>query len=368
MRLISCHIENFGRLRGFDYIFSEGLNTFFYENGWGKSTFAAFLCAMLYGLPASRRKQASENLRERYRPWQGGVYGGSITFETEGKGYVAYKTFGKTRSGDVFKLIDTKTNLASLDYSEKLGEEIFLLDRESYLKSVFISQNECAGKLTDRIRARLSNLTQVSGDVEQSEKAIKELESFLLKHSFNRKGSRGHELVSELTELNVELAKYRNIDENYDNTLGELDDYKNRQAWILEDTNQSNFFYGQMEGLKLTDEETERFEALRNKHVDELSINEIDALISTKAGKNRKRKLVFAALECLGVVMIIAAIGVILADIVPVGITLAVLGAVSFIVGIFLGRTGSEDTFLSALKTEREEYERNKREVKPEIC
>ena len=43
MRLISCHIENFGRLHEYDHDFSEGCNYIVGHNGWGKSTLAAFI-------------------------------------------------------------------------------------------------------------------------------------------------------------------------------------------------------------------------------------------------------------------------------------------------------------------------------------
>ena len=45
--------------------------------GTGKTTLAAFLCAMLYGLPATRKNDPAENERKKYLPWQGGVFGGS---------------------------------------------------------------------------------------------------------------------------------------------------------------------------------------------------------------------------------------------------------------------------------------------------
>ena len=54
MRLLRCHIENFGVLSGFDYEFESGLTVICRENGFGKSTLAAFLKAMFYGLPRTR--------------------------------------------------------------------------------------------------------------------------------------------------------------------------------------------------------------------------------------------------------------------------------------------------------------------------
>ena len=66
MRLIYCHIENFGRLRNLDYTFEEGLNVICRENGWGKSTFSAFLRAMFYGFSGTRRKKKEENEDDRF--------------------------------------------------------------------------------------------------------------------------------------------------------------------------------------------------------------------------------------------------------------------------------------------------------------
>ena len=80
MKLLNCHIVNFGCLSNCSFDFDEGLNLIFAKNGTGKSTLAAFLKAMLYGLP-SVRKGGYENERRRYLPWQGGTFGGALCFE-----------------------------------------------------------------------------------------------------------------------------------------------------------------------------------------------------------------------------------------------------------------------------------------------
>ena len=49
MRLLTCHIENFGMLSDFSYDFADGYNAFVLPNGAGKSTFAAFIRVMFYG-------------------------------------------------------------------------------------------------------------------------------------------------------------------------------------------------------------------------------------------------------------------------------------------------------------------------------
>ena len=47
MKLISLHIDNFGQFNNFDYVFEDGINQIVEENGWGKSTLAAFIKVML---------------------------------------------------------------------------------------------------------------------------------------------------------------------------------------------------------------------------------------------------------------------------------------------------------------------------------
>ena len=62
MKLLNCHIENFGVLSGFDFDFSEGLTVICKENGFGKSTFAAFIKAMFYGMPETSWKTSANDM------------------------------------------------------------------------------------------------------------------------------------------------------------------------------------------------------------------------------------------------------------------------------------------------------------------
>ena len=55
MKLLTCHIDNFGKLHNFDCCFEDHLMVIAEDNGWGKSTFAAFLRVMFYGFSGSSR-------------------------------------------------------------------------------------------------------------------------------------------------------------------------------------------------------------------------------------------------------------------------------------------------------------------------
>ena len=53
MKLLNCHIVNFGCLSNRSYTFEDGLNVLYAENGSGKSTLAVFLKVMLYGFAST---------------------------------------------------------------------------------------------------------------------------------------------------------------------------------------------------------------------------------------------------------------------------------------------------------------------------
>ena len=104
MKLLSCHVENFGKLSDFSYIFEEDLNVLLAENGWGKSTLAAFLKVMFYGFEGENRRSEDGNERLRYKPWSGGTYGGSVTFSKGDREYRMHRSFGTRQKEDTLLL------------------------------------------------------------------------------------------------------------------------------------------------------------------------------------------------------------------------------------------------------------------------
>lgn len=176
MQILRVHIENFGKLHDLDMEFQEGLQIVRGDNGWGKSTLAAFIKAMFYGLPYTTRRSLKENERKRYLPWQGGPFGGSMEFLTEGQAYRVERFFGVRDRDDTFALYDLRTGLASLDYSERLGEELFGVDRAAYARSSFLGQQDAAVSLNDSLNARLTHVEEDAGDMRHYEQAVASLE------------------------------------------------------------------------------------------------------------------------------------------------------------------------------------------------
>ncbi len=210
MLLKRCHVQGFGKLQEFTYEFSEGLNVICTENGWGKSTFAAFLRAMFYGLPqASARTKLEDAERRKYRPWSGGVMGGSLVFEVNGKEYKAERTFGKKEAEDTFRLIDLSTNLDSADYTAELGKELFGLDKEAYSRSTYLPQAKISdGGMNDSIGKKLGKMAEGDEESGNFDKAYEMLDELRKKYIPDRqKDEKGY--VAEVTrKLSDARTKY----------------------------------------------------------------------------------------------------------------------------------------------------------------
>ena len=255
MRLIKCYIENFGILHTQDISFSKGLNCCVSENGTGKTTLTAFIEAMLYGIGDSRRQSLDENPRKKYSPWQGGKFGGSLTVEVGKRKYVIERSFGAKASDDTFRLIDADTGKVSEDYGEDIGEKLFGIDRDGFLRTVFLSEKNLQGKNDNKtISAKLSDLVGVDGDVGGIDDAIKLLDE--RRKFYHKKGNTGEianvkarivecerrldnltRLEGEvrakearLTELAASLRKIAQVEEEQKNKLNDVRRQKEKSA------------------------------------------------------------------------------------------------------------------------------------------
>lgn len=204
MKILSCHIENFGKIHDYSMRFSDGVNLICEENGWGKSTFAAFIRAMFYGLEGERKRSIAENERKRYKPWQGGIFGGQLVFEIRGKTYLISRVFKDKEANDEFELREAETNLLSKEYTDRIGEEIFHINRESFMRTVFIEQNGCETSSTDDINAKIGRLADHSNDLNNFESAGAKLTEILNKLNPNR-------ATGSIAKRSEEIARYERI-------------------------------------------------------------------------------------------------------------------------------------------------------------
>ena len=207
MRLISCYIEGFGKLRKIKINFDEGFNCFVKENGWGKSTFAAFLRIMFYGFDGESKRNELENERKYYKPWTGDSYGGELVFQTGDRLYRIQRLFGAKKSEDEFALYDVETNMSTDDFSENIGEELFQIDAQSFQRTVYIGQNECGTWTTDGINAKIGNISDESSDINNYDKACTRLKSVINGMSPTKKTGELYKQKKDISALKERVRK-----------------------------------------------------------------------------------------------------------------------------------------------------------------
>ncbi len=190
MKLLSMHVDDFGGLHNFDYSFDDGLNVLLHDNGWGKTTMAAFLKAMLYGYDSKRSKDITENERKRFIPWQGGKYGGSLDFEANDTRYRITRTFGETPRFDRTKIENLDTNVTARIAPDRIGETLFHLDANAFQRSVFINQNGLSiDGAASSIHTRLNTIVSQANDVMAYDDAISGLTQQI--KVYEKTGARG---------------------------------------------------------------------------------------------------------------------------------------------------------------------------------
>ncbi len=233
MEIKELYIENFGKLSKYRKNFSEGLNAFLEENGFGKTTLTVFIKAMLYGFDDTRKLSLDENDRKKYTPWQGGAFGGWLSFSVGEKNYRVERSFSTKASEDTFDLYNLDTGMLSSDFSENLGEELFGIDSDGFERTVFLSEKNITGKNNNQtISAKLSNLVGVEGDIGDFDSAIKLLDN--RRRFYQKKGGLGeiYDIQAGIYALEEEITSLKRKKETASKYEEDLSLASNRIATI----------------------------------------------------------------------------------------------------------------------------------------
>ncbi|HEX5415260.1 MAG TPA: AAA family ATPase, partial [Chloroflexota bacterium] len=94
MRIARLDVNGFGRLCARQLTFSPSINVIAGPNESGKSTLAEAMQALLFGLTDDAKAPAPNKLLQHFRPWAGGLFGGSLWVELEnGERYRVVRDF-----------------------------------------------------------------------------------------------------------------------------------------------------------------------------------------------------------------------------------------------------------------------------------
>lgn len=237
--LIHRCAASFGRLENETMELRPGLNILQAPNETGKSTWCAFLLAMLYGIN-SRERDRAETLadKNRYAPWSGAPMAGRIDCRWNGRDITLMRATRRqgTPMGE-FRALYTGTGDAVAGLTgQNCGETLLGVTREVYERSAFIRQSGLLvtqdAELERRIAALLSSGEE---DVTFSEA------SAALKKQLNRrrrnKSGQIPELEAQLTELKEHLEAGRALARQLEQLRTQAEELHAREAALTEELN-----------------------------------------------------------------------------------------------------------------------------------
>lgn len=194
----------FGRLRNDTIQLREGLNILSAPNETGKSTWCAFLTAMLYGINSRERDRAGYIAeKNRYAPWDGAVMAGRLDCRVgDADITITRDTRRQTAPMAEFQAVyaGTGTPVEGLT-GANCGETLLGVSREVFERSAFIRQSGLPISQDAGLERRIASLIS-SGDEETSyAETYDALKKQLNRRRFNKSG--------QLPALESELADAR---------------------------------------------------------------------------------------------------------------------------------------------------------------
>lgn len=181
MKILSMQ-ATFGKLENEVISFQPGLNVIHAPNEWGKSTWCAFIAAMLYGIDTRERTtQTTLAEKEHYAPWSGKPMSGRMDLEWNGKNITIERSSKGRSIFSVFKAYETESGLPVEELTnENCGLTLLGVEKSVFLKSAFIRQSDLPVAQDEALRRRLNALVTTgdeSGASDQLAQKLKELKN-----------------------------------------------------------------------------------------------------------------------------------------------------------------------------------------------
>jgi len=156
----------------------DGLNVITLPNESGKSTWAAFLTAMFYGIDTTQRA-AKGRLPEktRYQPWSGKPMAGTLEIEDRGRILVLQRTSERGKPLGLFRAWDRETGLDVPELTgDNCGRRLLGVERAVFQRSAFLSGADLTVSQDQDLARRLGALAasgQENDSYPQAESRLK---------------------------------------------------------------------------------------------------------------------------------------------------------------------------------------------------
>ena len=287
MQIKNIKINNYGKIKNKEILFSDKINVIYGENEAGKSTLLHFILNSLYGISKNKKGKEYSDF-EKYKPWSGDDFSGKISYELDNNNnkYEIFRDFKKKNP----KIFNENMEDISKDFSidKTKGNEFFYeqtkVDEDLFLSTLVVNQQEVKLHKQEQnvLIQKIANLVGTGEDNVSYKRAIDRLNRRQLDEVGTQKSREKPINLLQREIENLEIEK--NEIEKYVDIKYEIEEKKNKlQDEINELENENNFLQEikllnenekiEKEKIKLKEnlkkENTEKINLIKNK------INEI---------------------------------------------------------------------------------------------
>ena len=198
---------SFGKLENESLRFHDGLNVIYAPNESGKSTWCAFIQAMLYGVDSAARARAGylpDKLR--YAPWSGAPMEGSMELTADNCDItITRTTHAKGAPMREFSAVYTGTNTPVDGMTgQNAGELLTGVTRDVFRRTAFVGQGSVAVTGSPDLEKRISAIVTTGEEQSSFSETDERLRAWQRKRRYNRRGMLP-ELEGEMDELQRRL-------------------------------------------------------------------------------------------------------------------------------------------------------------------
>ncbi len=227
----------FGKLREQTLELQEGLNILQAPNETGKSTWCAFLLAMLYGVNTKERDRSGVLAdKNHYAPWSGGSMSGRLDCRTGEDALTLFRTTRRQTApmGDFQALYTGTADPVPGLTGANCGETLLGVSREVYARSAFIRQGGVAVTQDPGLERRIAALV-TSGEEDTSyTEAVEALKKQLNRRRHNKTGQLPT-LEAELQETEALLASQAELFRQRESLLSRSAELEARETSLKEE-------------------------------------------------------------------------------------------------------------------------------------
>ena len=233
----------FGKLEHETLTLEPGLNIITAPNEWGKSTWCAFLLAMLYGLD-TRVKSTKTALadKERYQPWSGSPMSGRIDLNWSGRDITIERSTKRRVPLGEFRAYETASGLPVEELNAaNCGAMLLGVEQTVYRRAGFIRFSDLPVTQDEALRRRLNALVTTGDESGAADRLAAQLKDLRNKCRYNKSGllpqaeaqlEQLEQKLTELESLDIQSKKLRERIQEVKSWLKQL--YNHQQALAYE--------------------------------------------------------------------------------------------------------------------------------------